>query len=213
MLSYEMAKASSEIKRDMEKRLTGVKFAVAGSNSVARETAGFDAFLTTNTSNGATTGADPTLSGTTDGYPNASATSGDDRAFTEALLKTVLQSVWNEGGSLDIVMLGGTQKGVASGFAGIADQRHEVGSGQAAIIGAADVYVGDFGSVSFVPNRLMPTNLAYVLDPEYAEVAYLRDFRTTDLAKTGDSQRKMLLVEFGLKVKTEKAHGVIRDLS
>jgi hypothetical protein len=58
----------------------------------------------------------------------------------------------------------------------------------------------------------MPADLAYVVDPEYAEVDYLRDFQTSDLAKTGDSARKMILVEFGLKVKTEKAHGVARDL-
>lgn len=211
-LSYELAKASSEIKRDMEARLTGIKFAVAGSNSVARETAGFDAFLRSNTSNGAT-GSNPTLSGSTDGYPNASGVPGTSRAFTETLLKTVLQSVWNNGGSLDFVMMGGTQKGVASAFAGIAQQRHEVGNKQATIIGAADVYVGDFGSVNFVPNRFMPATLAYVVDPEYAEIDYLRDFSTSDLAKTGDSQRKMLLVEFGLKIKTEKAHGVIRALT
>lgn len=210
-LSYEMAKASSEIKRDMEKRLAGSKIAVAGSNSVARETAGFNAFLRTNTSNGAT-GSNPTLSGTTDGYPNGAPVGGTARAFTETLLKTVLQSVWTNGGSLDMVMLGGSQKSVASGFAGIAQQRHEVGNKAATIIGAADVYVGDFGSVNFVPNRFMPTDVAYVIDPEYVEIDYLRDFNTSDLAKTGDSQRKMLLVEFGLKVKAEKAHGVVRGL-
>ena len=187
------------------------KIAVAGNNTTARETAGFDAFLKTNTSNGAT-GSNPTYSGGTDGFPNGAAVGGTARAFTEALLKTVLQSVWTNGGSLDMVMMGGSQKGVASTFTGIAQQRHEVGNKQATIIGAADVYVGDFGSVNFVPNRFMPTDLAFVIDPEYVEIDYLRDFNTSDLAKTGDSQRKMLLVEFGLKVKAEKAHGVVRAL-
>lgn len=210
-LAYNMAKAGSEIKRDMEARLTGALPAVAGSTTVARETAGFDAFLVTNVSNGAT-GTNPAYSGGTDGYPNTARTAGTARAFTEALLKTVCQSVWTNGGSLDMVMLGGNQKGVFSGFSGIALNRRDTGDKQAVIIGAADVYVGDFGSVNIVPNRFMPTNLAFVIDPEYVEIDYLRDFQTKDLAITGDSARKMLLAEFGLKVKAEKAHGVVRDL-
>lgn len=212
MLSYEMAKASAELKRDMEVRLVGSYAGVGGSNTVARQTASFDSFLVTNVDNGAT-GVNPTLSGGTDGYPNAAYTAGTDRAFTETILKNVLQKVWAEGGSLDMVMVGAKQKGVASAFPGIAAQRKQAdGQKQATIIGAADVYVGDFGTVHFVPNRFMPADIAYVIDPEYVEVDYLRDFNTSDLAKTGDSVRKMILVEFGLRVKTEKAHGVARDL-
>jgi hypothetical protein len=51
------------------------------------------------------------------------------------------------------------------------------------------------------------------VDPEYAAVSYLRNFQTNELAKTGDSQKKMILVEYALKVRTEKAHGIIADLS
>lgn len=211
-LAYEMSKASAELKRDMEVRLVGAKSAVAGNSTTARQTAGFGAFLVTNQDK-AGDGVDPTFSGGTDGFPNAPYTGGTDRAFTETILKNVMQKVWAEGGSLDMVMVGPKQKTVASTFAGIAEVRKEIsGEQQATIIGAADVYVGDFGAVTFVPNRFMPADLAYVVDPEYAEVAYLRDFKTNDLAKTGDSDRKMILVEFGLKVKTEKAHGVARDL-
>lgn len=211
-LAYEMSKASAELKRDMEVRLVGAKSAVAGNSTTARQTAGFGAFLVTNQDK-AVDGVDPTFSGGTDGFPNAAYTGGTDRAFTETILKNVMQKVWTEGGSLDMVMVGPKQKTVASAFAGIAEVRKEIsGDKQATIIGAADVYVGDFGTVHFVPNRFMPADLAYVVDPEYAEVDYLRDFQTSDLAKTGDSARKMILVEFGLKVKTEKAHGVARDL-
>lgn len=212
MLSYEMAKASAELKRDMEKRLVGNKAAVAGNSTTARQTAGFGAFLTTNVDK-AVDGVDPVLSGGTDGVPTTAYTAGTARDFTEAQLKNVLQQVWSEGGSLDMVMTGPHNKTVASGFPGIAEHRKNAeGAKAATIIGAADIYVSDFGNVTFVPNRFQPEANAYVLDPEYAEVAYLRDFQTSDLAKTGDSQRKMLLVEFGLKVKTEKAHGVVRDL-
>jgi hypothetical protein len=55
--------------------------------------------------------------------------------------------------------------------------------------------------------------VAFVLDPEYAAVSYLRPFQTIELAKNGDSDRTQLLVEYTLEVKNEAAHGIIADLS
>lgn len=213
VMAYEKAKASAELKRDMEARLTSDKAAVGGSSTVARQTAGFGAFLITNVDKAAD-GTDPTLSATTDGYPNAAYDPGTARAFSETILKNVIQQVWTEGGDVGIAMMAPKQKVVASGFAGIAEHRVNVsGDAPTTIIGAADVYVSDFGNVSFVPNRFMPVDTVYLVDPEYASVQYLRDFKTEKLAKTGDSDKEMLLVEFGLKVNTEKAHGAARDLS
>jgi hypothetical protein len=80
------------------------------------------------------------------------------------------------------------------------------------IIGAADVYMSDFGTMSVVPNRFMRTRDALVLDPEYAALAYLRPFQTNDLAKTGDSENTQILAEVTLEVKNEAAHGGIFDL-
>jgi hypothetical protein len=74
------------------------------------------------------------------------------------------------------------------------------------------VYLGDFGEVAIVPNRFSPGNFAFVLDPEYASVSYLRPFRTFDLAKVGDSDKKEMVVEYGLRIKSEKAHAVIANL-
>jgi hypothetical protein len=101
-----------------------------------------------------------------------------------------------------------------SGFTGIAEIRREVtGNRQATIIGAADVYVSDFGSVSVVPNRFQRERDAFVLDPEYASVAFLRPFQTVELAKTGDAEKRLITVEYGLKVNTEAAHGLAADLT
>ena len=84
---------------------------------------------------------------------------------------------------------------------------------QAEIVGAADVYVSDFGTVNVVPNRFQPEGNAYIVDPEYASVGYLRNFRTEVLAKTGDAEKRMIIVEYGLKVRTQKSMGVMRDLT
>lgn len=214
-LAYELAKASSELKTDMEATMLFNQAAAVGSSTVARKTAGLPAWLRTNV-NKAGNGGNPTMSSTNDGYPNAGRTDGTQRTFTETMLKDVIQQVWTQGGDPKVCMMGPYNKTVASGFAGIAANRVNQTSGSPkafSIIATADIYMSDFGKVAFVANRYQRTRDVFILDPEYASVAYLRNFRTEDLSRTGDSSKKMLLVEYGLKVKTEKAHGIIADLT
>ena len=45
-----------------------------------------------------------------------------------------------------------------------------------------------------------------------ASVAYLRPFKKTKLAKTGDSEKYMMNVEYTLVVKNEAAHAMITDI-
>lgn len=212
-IAYQTAKMGRELKRDMEATLTNKQAANAGAAATARVTAGLEAFLRTNDNRG-TSGADPTLSGSTSGYPNAAPTDGTQRAFTEVILKDVIQKAWASGGSPKMLMVGPVNKQKVSAFAGIASQRFNVnGAKPGVIVGAADIYVSDFGNVEVVPNRFSRERTAFVLDPEYASVAYLRNFELQDLAKTGDAEKKMLVVEYGLSVDTEAAHGVAADLT
>ena len=209
-VAYQLAKKGDELKRDMEHNLCGLSHAaVGGSASVARKTAPLTSWLTSNTSNG-TSGANPTLSG---GVPNAAPTDGTQRAMTEAMLKSVVQSMYSNGGDPKFLMVGPHVKTVVSGFAGIAAQRYQAPDGPTTIIGAADVYVSDFGSISVVPNRFSRARDAYVIDPDMVEMATLRPIQSEELAKTGDAQKHMLLAELGLQVNNEAGLGVIRDLS
>lgn len=215
-LAYEMAKASAELKRDIESILLNNQAAAVGSSSVARKTAGLPAWLRTNTSKGAT-GVDPTMSSTNDGYPNAARTDGTQRAISETILNDAIQQVWTQGGDPKVALMGPVNKRKASAFAGIATNRisQNNGSNPAAftIIAAADVYLSDFGKVAFIPSRFQREREVFVVDPEYASVGYLRNFQTTDLAVSGDSAKKMLIAEYGLKVKTERSHAIIADLT
>jgi hypothetical protein len=215
-LAYELAKAASELKRDMETTLTAGQVAVAGNNTTARITAGLGAWLITNSYSG-TSGTAPVMSsgaGNLDGTPATAAGAGTARAFTETLLKSAVQGVWTQGGDPKVLMVGPFNKTVVSGFTGIATRFRDVPAGsQAEIIGAADVYVSDFGTVNVVPNRFQPENTAYILDPEYASVGFLRNFRTEVLAKTGDAEKRMIIVEYGLKVRQQKSHAAVRDLT
>ena len=208
--AYQLAKASAEIKRDMEAILLSNQVAAAGDTSTARTLGGLQTWLASNTSNGV--GGSAGASGST------ARTTGTDRAFTATLLNTVIQSAYTNGGNPTILMVTPAQKVVASTFAGIATRYKDVPSNvQASIIAAADVYVSDFGTISIVPNRFIPNadsdDTAFLLDPEMAAVAYLRPFQTNELAKTGDADVTQLLVEYTLEVKNEAAHGIISDLT
>lgn len=209
-LAYQIAKRSSELKRDQEFILLQNTAADAGNTTTARKTGSLLAFLKTNTSVGAG-GANPSY--TT--LPNATRTDGTQRAFTEIILKDVIQKVWSSGGTPKILMVGPVNKQRVSGFTGIASSRFNIDGGAkpATLIGAVDIYVSDFGNVQVVPNRFQRERDAFVLDPDYAKMVVLRPYQQIELAKTGDAAKSMLLVEYGLKITAEDAHGIAADLT
>ena len=208
-LAYQIAKRSSELKRDQEFTMLNGAVAAAGSTSVARGTASLQAFIKTNVDM-QTNGASPSY--TT--LPNSSRTDGNVRTFTETILKNVIQQVWTAGGTPKILMVGPVNKQRVSGFAGIASSRFNIDGGArpATIVGAADIYVSDFGNVTVIAQRFQRERDAFVIDPEYAGVVTLRPYQQIELAKTGDAEKRMLIVEFGHKVYAENAHGIAADL-
>ena len=206
--AYQLAKASQELKRDLETILLSNQGKSAGSsNSSARKMGSLLSWIKTNSS-AQTNGADPTTIGT------STRSDGNTRTFTEQLLKDVVAKVFDSGGTPSILMVGSAGKQKVSSFAGIGATRFNVtGNKPSTIIGAADIYVSDFGNISVVPNRFMRTRDALVIDPEYAALAYLRPFQTNELAKAGDSDKTQILVECTLEVKNEAAHGIVADLN
>lgn len=209
-LAYQIAKNGKELKRDQEKSFTGTNVAVAGNSSTARVTASLDAWLFTNDLNG-TSGTQYTFSG---GVPVTARTDGTNRPYTEALLKQALVAQYNAGGEVSMLMVSPTKKQETSSFPGIADIRYNAaGAKPSVIIGAVDVYVSDFGNLDVVPNRFMPTDLAYLIDPSQAKKRTLRPYFVEELAKTGDAHKRHIIEETGLEVTNEAAHAVIRDLS
>jgi len=209
--AYQLAKASAEIKRDMETTLLSNQVSTNGTSSAARKLGGLQAWLATNGDFG--TNGVAGASGTT------TRTNGTNRTFDEATLKTVVKEVYASGGNPKVLMVNPAHKQLVSAFTGIAAQRFMApADAPTTIIGAADVYLSDFGTISVVPNRFMSSTntcdeAAFVLDTDMAAVAYLRPFQTNELAKTGDAEVTQLLVEYTLQVNNEAAHGIIADLT
>ena len=205
--AYQLAKASSEIKRDIEAILFSNQGKDAGSSTTARKMGTLLSWLKSNTAFG-TNGADPTTAGT------STRSDGVVRTFTETLLKEVIREAYINGGNPKVLYVSPIGKQKTSTFTGIAEQRFMApGDAPTTIIGAADVYLSDFGSISVVPNRFMRTRDAIVIDPEYAALSYLRPFQTVELAKTGDSEKTQLIAELTLEMRNEAAHGIVADLN
>ena len=206
-LDYQKTLKGLELRRDMESILCGTNQARnAGADATARVTASVLSWIKSNTSKGGGAGADPTAA--TGAYTR---TDGTQRAFTEANLKTVLQSCWNNGGEPDIIMTGGFNKQVFSTFTGRATPTEDTKSKK--IVASVSVYESDFGSLKIVPNRFMRARDVLVLQSDMWAIAYLngRKMVSTDLAKTGDSERAQILSEYALVSRNEKASGGVFD--
>ncbi len=207
-LARELMKSGRELNTDIEMRASGNYASVAPAAGVAGLTAGALAWLTSNVSRGAT--------GANGGYSAgivAAATNGTQRASTETLLKTVLQTAWSAGGNIRAAIASGTQKQAMAAFTGLATQRREAGDKSVTIVAGADVYVSDFGKVQFVPSRFCSTRDLLLVDPEYWDIADLDGLVVEDLAKTGLAKRKLMRREWALRCKNQAASAVVADLS
>lgn len=205
---YVIAKLGKEWKRDVETSLLANKACSAGSTSAARVTGGLKAWIKTNYDK-ASDGTIPSYTTT----PSGTFTDGTARAFTETILKNVLQQCAISGANISTVMVGAFNKQAVSAFSGVVELMSNVGKSAATIVGAANSYVSDFGTVSIVYDLFQPSNAALFIDWDMVQVNYLRPVQSIDLAKTGDADNFMLLGELGLQVRNEKGLGIANDLT
>ena len=205
-VGYQLAKKIKEIKNSTETILCGNQAKAAGSATVARQMAGLGSWVATNSNmSGAGSPDDPEGDGTD------TRTDGTVRAFTETIFKDVLQKVYVAGGNPDTVMLGPQNKQVFSTFSGNATRFDR--AEDAKLVATVEIYRSDFGTLKILPNRFQRERDGWVLDTEYWALAVLRPLRTYDLAKTGDSMKKMVLHECTLVSRNEAASGICADLS
>lgn len=223
-MAYQIAKEGKALRRDVEVAITLRKIAVQGNSTTAMESAGIAAWIRTNLSRGAT-GTAPTLSGTTEGFPNAVGSAGTAQALSEADFLDVVRQCYDEGGNPNMMMLPTQSKQGFSNFLfgtssnRVATQRQDQGAnprGGISVVGAVDVYVTDFSIIDIVPNRFSPSGATaseiYILDTEYWEVTYLDGYKTETIAKIGDHERRMLLVDWSLQSHNEAASGLVADV-
>jgi hypothetical protein len=206
-MSYQLMKRAKEVKRDVEARLCSNQAAAAGDATTGRECAGIGAWLWNNKVDLGTANTTVTV---TSGAPTTDPTAGTAATLTEANLKTAIQYCWTDGGEPNMVLCGAHNKQLISAFTGIATQyRDNPQAGPATIIGAADIYVSDFGTVNIVPSHFTPATEVFVLDTSTWEVLFLQPYKQEPLAKTGHSIRRMVSAEYTLKANSPEANAKI----
>ena len=205
-LAYQIDKQTKELKRDIEFALLNNK---THSSSATRQTAGVQGWLETNCSVCGGAGAVGVRA------TNTAPVAGTNRTFTLALVKTQIQNCFTQGGEPSVLMVTPAHKVTFSGETFNATRFAKAES--AAMHGAVDVYVNDFGELKVIPSRILAygdTNaVALLLDPSQFSMAELRPVKYVPLAKTGDAEKAHVICEYGLKVGNQKASAQIRDLT
>jgi hypothetical protein len=207
VMAREMSDKMKELKRDVETVLLQDVAYVSGGDTTARKSAGLSTYIKTNIDK-ASDGTAATGNGS-DTY-----TEGTARVLSESSVEACLATAWSNGGQPSKGFLNAFQKRKFASFSGNST-RTSNGDGKR-VVNAVDVYIDPLGNeVSLVPCRQMPTDRIYFVDPDYVKFCPLqgRNFQSWDLAKTGDSMQKQILVEYTQEVCNEKAHAAVYDLT
>ena len=221
-LGYQLSRRQNELKRDVEAISLSNQASVADNgDTVAGKAGGLPSWLETSSYGGVghAAGGFDTGTGLTVGR-----TVGTAAALSVQTVKDAVESVYNEGGESSVFM---SVPGVVSKFtdflftsdARIATLQADQGKSSGAITanGAINTYITDFGKLDIVANRIQQpygttTADAFILDPSYLELCYLKGYRADPLAKTGLAENRQLSVDWTLIVKTEAAQAMIGDI-
>ncbi len=209
-MAYQRVLKGIELRRDMEAALVANKASVAGTDTQASELGGFAAWITSNVSKAATDGANGGFLSSTNLV--AARTDGTLRQFQESHINDVMELAFTNGANPSVMMLPPALKTRFSQFTGIAELRKQAGDGQATIIGGADAYISNFGTLTVVPSIYTRSRDVIIYDPSKVKVGVLRPITSHELAKTGDSMKEQILAEYTLVVDNEKAHALITDV-
>ena len=205
---FQMAMKRSELKRDIEFILLSNQAPVTGNSSTAPQLRPVCGWIATNAQRGV---------GGANGTTSAAATDGTQRTFTEAMLSTALSSAWTQGGKPGMLLAGPKQRAVIDTFTGGGTKQMNMSSQELNV--TITTYVGTFGTVKITPDRFVrggqtsADREVFVLDPDLWAVATLRPLRAIDLAKTGDSDKGVILQEYTLESLQEAGNAIIADLT
>jgi len=206
-VARELMKRGKELKRDMEFTICRNQPSAA---VTTRATAGWECMISGNL---VAANSGETAAYSVTGFAAAAWTAPGDgsvNTFEEADLTSALGLAWDDGGDPTVIMMSKKNKNLFNAFAGVATKYNEVkGTNQAIVTGSADMYVSSYGNHAVKLNRYMRDTAVFCIDPEYISVAYLDGIKKTPMAKTGDSERWLMTVEYALVCDNRDAHATI----
>lgn len=189
-MAYEIEKALKEYANDTEFALMRGTL-VCGSGTTARSLKGIKA------------------------YASSLLTSQSGVSLSESILIDHLDNGWDQGVNLKEIYVGKTLKKRINSFVGNSTLFQDPTDKR--IVNSIDVYETTNGPVKIFRHRYVTVsgdanNDLVSLDTDHLAIAYFRKPKVEDLAKTGDAEKKQIIGEKTLEVRTEKAVGLIKAL-
>jgi hypothetical protein len=177
-LPYQVSKKLKEHAKDIERGLMAGSQASGNTNAARRMTGVINA-ITTNAT-----------------------TMASNSTLTETIYNNMLQLVHGSTDMFpDMVFVGSTLKRSISGFTG--GNTKNVDAQAKKLISSVAVYEGDFGIQQIMIHREVPNAVSgrsvVGINSAYHRLSYLRPTKVEDIAKVGDSDRKMIVTEMTIE--------------
>jgi hypothetical protein len=215
------ARALTEIKRDIEATISSDNDSVEGSGSVAYKTRGLGKWIAAYSGTGDL--PVPASQATPSGSINSTATT----ALTESALQDVLQSIYQQTGTTDrlVMVAGPALKKAITNFtrftvnstSNVFNLRQTTQNAESGTLSShVSFYEGDFSSVEIVPSLLLNATAAtdaekhargYVMNADHLLLRYGRRPRFHALPEMGGGDRGLIDAIVSLAVLTPKAMG------
>jgi hypothetical protein len=213
-MSHQMAMASKVLKSDMETAMCSRQPRIDGNETgpTARVTEGISHWL-------ARAKNKPTVANPT-GLPAGAIAPGTSVAalpvlstdpfvlptavqLTEAMVGDAMQLAYTNGASPTLLVVPPGPKRTVSTFTGRSTTQVLVGKTE--VVSTVDVIATDFGRIKVIPSRWLPPDVGLLIDPDYLAVAFFRSFKQYLMARTGDAETRMIIVEWGVEVRNALA--------
>lgn len=186
-IAYQIFKKTKELARDLEYACLQNTQSVAGDGTTARELKGVAGWLTSNQVD--------------KGTGTITATQTD--------INLAAQNAWTDGGEPDTIICGGFNKRTISSFT--TGVTKNLDANDKRFVTAVDVFETDFGVMKVIPDHFTVADDIYLLQMDLWKLAYLDNLQVVDLAKTGDADKKLLVMEVTLECGDEAGNASIID--
>lgn len=219
-LARQVVRKGRELARDMESiMLYTPQTAVADTGGTAPLLGNVFAFIVSNANHATTTGVPPA-----DNTSGTTWTDGTLRAGSEADLLGVVKSIYTNASEYPdtILMHEDTKQNFSNYLFDAANNNRRIATpfqdhgasprGGLTVVGAVDVWVTNFGTVELVCDRFMRSRDVFIQNTGYWDVGYFDAMQTDAMAKTADTDDRMVLADYTVVARNEKSSGAMMDV-
>ena len=207
-MGHQMAMASKVLKSDIEVISGSRQARDDGADGTPRKTEAIGHWLgRAKDKSGAVAGA---VVGVTTGLPVLAtdpfpAVAGASQvALTEIMVNDAMQKAFTNGARPSNMIVPAGIKRTVSTFQGRSSSQVMVGKTE--VVATVDVIATDFGRVKVMADLWLPSDVGYILDPDFVAHGYFRNFRQIPIAKIGDAETRLILAEWGIEMRNPLAH-------